>query len=55
MIQHFNPTYHTYHYHFQFGMQQILDEQGSLETVDNVFETSIAPISTKIFAYKKKD
>lgn len=55
LIIFFNPTYHTYHYHFQFGMQQILDEQGSLETVDNVFETSIAPISTKIFAYKKKD
>lgn len=48
LIIYFNPSYRTYHYHFQFPMTQIFDENGCIDHVEHIMETDIPPISCKI-------
>ena len=54
MIIFFNPTYHTFHYHFQNSVTRIFAEDGSLDEVSGLTDVEVSPISCSVYLVNSK-
>ena len=52
MIVFFNPTYHTFHYHFQQGVTRVFSADGSLEQIEGLMDIEVSPISCSVYLVK---